>query len=115
MKKKSLPNYIRSHRKRLSLSQNQVSHLIGGTTGDRISRYEHFERAPSLEAALALSILLDEPVHELFGGLYQVQRSQVRRRARNALRATGRQPHTNSAQVEALLKHLSDSPEHHSR
>lgn len=67
----SLPNYLRSQRKRLGLSQDEVAFLLGTQDGAQVSRYESFARVPTLETALALEIILEKPARELFGGLYR--------------------------------------------
>jgi hypothetical protein len=46
-------NYLRSNRKRLALSQDEVAFLLGALSGTKVCRYERFVRTPSLETALA--------------------------------------------------------------
>src|SRR5262245_24848464 len=82
------PNYLRSNRKRLSLSQDEVAFLLGARTGAKISRYEHFVRVPSLETALACEVVFQRSVSELFGGLYQQAEKNVARRAKTLLQRT---------------------------
>jgi transcriptional regulator with XRE-family HTH domain len=77
-----LPNYLRSNRKRLALSQDDVAFLLGGESGTQISRYENFSRVPSLETALACEAIFKRPVSEIFGGLYQKSEREVAERAR---------------------------------
>ncbi|MEJ0091344.1 MAG: helix-turn-helix transcriptional regulator [Limisphaerales bacterium] len=71
-----------SNRKRLSLSQAEVGFLMGNTDGANISRYEHFDREPSLETALALEVIFQRPARELFNGLYQKIEADVVARAK---------------------------------
>ena len=53
---KSLPNYLQSQRKHLSLSQEEVGFLLGIVgmhKGNKVCRDENFTREPSLQDALA--------------------------------------------------------------
>lgn len=77
-----LPNYLRANRKRLALSQQDVAFLLGTQSGAKVSRYENFERVPSLETALACEAIFQKPARELFSGLYQTVEAQVAARAK---------------------------------
>ena len=77
-----LPNYLRAHRKRLTLSQEEVAFLLGTQSGAKTCRYERFVRVPSLETALAYEVIFQKPVRELFGGLYHKVEQEVADRAR---------------------------------
>lgn len=72
-----LPNYLRMHRKRAALSQEDVAFLIGVGNGSQICRYERDALVPNVEAALGLSIILGKSVEELFAGLYARIKSEV--------------------------------------
>jgi transcriptional regulator with XRE-family HTH domain len=81
----SLSNYLRTHRKKSALSQEEVAFLLGGigeSKGSRISRYESCNREPSLAAALAYEIIYGKPVRELFAGLYEQVQLDVAKRAK---------------------------------
>jgi transcriptional regulator with XRE-family HTH domain len=81
----SLSNYLRTHRKRLALSQEEVAFLLGvnGLNKDeQVNRHENFAREPSLEAALAYEAIYGKPVRELFAGLYEEVEQSVANRAR---------------------------------
>ena len=82
-----LPHYLLANRKRLSLSQDEVAFLLGRQSGAKVSRYESFTREPGLKTALALEVIYQKPVRELFGGLYQEVEREVMARAK-ALAAT---------------------------
>lgn len=56
-----------------------------------MSRYERFAREPSLETALALEVIFQRPVSELFGGLYQKVEQEVAARAKLLAARTDRQ------------------------
>ena len=82
---KSLPNYLKSQRKHLSLSQEEVGFLlgIGGMgKGEKVCRDENFARASSLEDALAYEVIYGRPVRELFAGMYQQAAQDVAARAK---------------------------------
>jgi transcriptional regulator with XRE-family HTH domain len=90
-----LPNYLRAHRKRLGLSQEEVSYLLGAKNAAKVCRYERFVRGSSLEAALACEAVFLRPASELFAGLYQKIAKEVAMRAkllarRNARRKSNR-------------------------
>ena len=82
---KSLPNYLKSQRKHLSLSQEEVGFLlgIGGMgKGEKVCRDENFVRVPSLQDALAYEAIYGRPVRELFAGVYQQAEQAVAVRAK---------------------------------
>ena len=89
-----LDNYLRAHRKRSALTQDEVAFLLGSKSGTKVSRYEQFRRLPTLQTALALEILFEAPARELFAGLY--------RRIERA---------TTSRAEELILKLHSDRPD----
>jgi transcriptional regulator with XRE-family HTH domain len=70
----SLPNYLRTNRKQLSLSQEEVAFLLGMKGLDKhekVSRDENYSRVPTLETALAYEAIYGTPIRELFAGLYE--------------------------------------------
>ena len=81
----SLSNYLRTHRKRLSFSQEDVAFLVGVNgmeKGIKVSRDENNAREPSLQTALAYEAIYGTPVRELFAGLYEQAERQVSERAK---------------------------------
>jgi transcriptional regulator with XRE-family HTH domain len=77
---KSLPNYLQSQRKYLSLSQEEVGFLLGirgMNKGAKVCRDENFAREPSLQDALAYEVIYGRPVRELFAGRYQQAEQDV--------------------------------------
>ncbi|MEW6306746.1 MAG: helix-turn-helix transcriptional regulator [Verrucomicrobiota bacterium] len=80
-----LPNYLRSHRKRLAFSQEDVAFLLGAGSGAKVCRYERFVRVPSLETALAFEVIFRKPVRELFAGQYEKVECRVLARAQKLL------------------------------
>ncbi len=82
---KSLPNYLKSQRKQLSLSQEEVGFLlgIGGVNkGEKVCRDENFVREPSLQDALTYEVIYGRPVRELFAGQYEQAMENVAARAK---------------------------------
>ena len=77
-----LPNYLRAHRKRLALSQKELTHLLGAESGAKVCRYERFIREPSLKTALACQVVFKKPVSELFAGIYHKIQGEVAARAK---------------------------------
>lgn len=81
----SLSNYLRTHRKRLALSQEEAAFLLGVNGPDmanKVCRHENFAREPSLQIALAYEVIYGRPVRELFAGLYDEVERTVAQRAR---------------------------------
>ena len=82
---KSLPNYLQSQRKRLSLSQEEVGFLLGirgMNKGEKICRDENSAREPSLQDALTYEAIYGRPVRELFAGRSQQAERDVKARAK---------------------------------
>ena len=75
-----LQNYLLTHRKRSNLKQTDVAFLVGCKSGSKISAYERFVREPNLMTALACEVIFEVPVRELFAGLYDEVREQVKER-----------------------------------
>src|SRR5690348_2590379 len=99
-----LPNYLRSNRNRLGLSQDDVAFLLGARHGAKISRYENFIRTPSLEAALALEVICKRSVSELFGGLYQKAERNVSKRAKKLIDRKAEAPRRRRDTLSELSK-----------
>ena len=77
-----LPNYLRTHRKRAGLSQDEVAFLLGCQSGAKVSRYERLARRPSLETAFAYEAVFGVSARELFAGVYEKVEREVVKRAR---------------------------------
>lgn len=102
-----LPNYLRSSRKRLGLSQEEVAFLLGATNGAKVCRYERFSRRPSLETALACEVIFRTPARELFSGLYQRVNREVSERAKVLAHRIQRcPPTTHMQQKNAALRSI---------
>ena len=81
-----LPNYLRTHRRRLGLSQREVGKLLGDASGTKVSRYENFTRMPNVFTVFACEIVFNQPASELFAGRYEAIRRIVRKRAKQLLK-----------------------------
>lgn len=67
---KHQPNYIRTYRKKLNLTQKELGRLIGCDSREAISRHEWHKQEPTLRTALAYEAIFGIPVSVLFRGLY---------------------------------------------
>jgi len=76
----TIPSYLRTHRKRSGLTQDELADLLGLKSGQTVSRYECLKRSPSLETAFACQILFGAKAHEIYPGLYaKVEKITLRR------------------------------------
>jgi transcriptional regulator with XRE-family HTH domain len=87
-----LPNYLRAHRKRLGLSQDDLAYLLGCRSGTKVSRYERFRRQPHLATVFAFEAIARVPARTLFAGVYVTAERDVVRRAEALLRQLAGQP-----------------------
>lgn len=102
----SLTNYLKTHRKRLSLSQEEVAFLLGfqgESKGVKISRDETFAREPSLQTALAYEAIYGSPVRELFAGMYEKIEADVVARAKILTYRKDRKPNEKKRRALAGL------------
>jgi len=77
-----LPNYIRTHRKRTHLTQNEVAFLLGSKNSAHVCRHERLEQTPNLHTLLAYEILFRTPVRNLFSGTHQDVEQKLTHRIR---------------------------------
>ncbi len=89
-----LLQYLKMHRKRSGLTQEDVARLFGVSTGTMISQYERSERVPTLDAALRLEAIFGVAVVALFRGRHARIRTELRREVRLLLRRTQKVPQT---------------------
>jgi len=81
MNRKSPLNYVRTHRRRWALTQEEVAALLGFDSRTVISRIEQGERLPSLESALALEVLFGTAPRVMFPQFYAEVEETVMQRA----------------------------------
>lgn len=79
-------HYLRSHRKRLGLSQDELAWLMGSASGSKVSKYERFSCEPSLKAVLAYEVVFRVPARELFAGIFEAVQMVTNRRARTLIK-----------------------------
>jgi transcriptional regulator with XRE-family HTH domain len=77
-----IKSYLRTYRKRLGLTQDEIAFLLGCRSGTKISRFEHLARHPNLETALACQVVFGVPAHEIFPGMFAEVEKVVTERAR---------------------------------
>lgn len=85
-------NYLRAHRKRTGLTQDELALLLGCKDGTKVSRYERLCRAPNLETAFACQAIFSVPAHELFPGIYQNVEHVIKKRAELLKKKLGGMP-----------------------
>jgi transcriptional regulator with XRE-family HTH domain len=105
-----LPNYLRSNRKQISLSQEEVAFLLGVNgldKGGKVSRDESYSRVPTLEFALAYEAIYGKPIRELFAGLYEQIARDVSSRAKILSHRVNQTPDPKRQQAlsELALRH----------
>lgn len=81
-----LANYLRAHRKRSALSQDELAFLLGCNGSARISRYERGKQTPHLRLVLGYELLFRTPVRELYGGEAVKVKDNLRKRAKILIR-----------------------------
>ena len=74
----------------MALSQEEVAHLLGTETGEKVCRHERFLREPELRTALAYEVIFRRTVSEIFAGLYQQVEQEVAARARTLVSRSNR-------------------------
>lgn len=74
-------SYVRPHRRRWGLTQQELAFLIGVKSRTAVSRIEGAKRRPSLDAAFLCMLIFNMPAPELFPGLLSELRASIRVRA----------------------------------
>jgi DNA-binding XRE family transcriptional regulator len=80
-----LTNYLRTNRKRLALTQEEVAFLLGSrgeSKGAKVCRHEKFTCESKLRTALAYEAIYQRPIRDLFAGLYRQIEQEVAERAK---------------------------------
>ncbi|MCI0423100.1 MAG: helix-turn-helix domain-containing protein [Acidobacteria bacterium] len=81
MRTLKLPNYLRSYRKRLGFTQDELAFLLCLHSGSKVCRYEQYRQHPSLKTALAYQVVFRASAEELFAGMFQAIQSKSQKRA----------------------------------
>jgi len=77
-----LHNYVRTYRKRASLTQGELAFLLGSESGAKISRIERRSRLPNLRTAFACEAVFGVPAHQIFAGFFDEVESATTTRAK---------------------------------
>jgi transcriptional regulator with XRE-family HTH domain len=78
----NLECYLKTHRRRVGLTQDELATLVGYETGAVVSRLERLLRHPTLEIAYGFEIILEHSPKELFPSLHARVKSEVVARTR---------------------------------
>jgi transcriptional regulator with XRE-family HTH domain len=65
-----LTTYLRTHRKRSGLTQDELAFLLGYRNGDQVSRFEWQSRKLNVETAFGFQAVFGVPAHELLPGSF---------------------------------------------
>lgn len=105
-----LPNYIRTYRKRASLTQEEVAFLLGSKSSASISRHERFKQTPDLQTLLAYEMLFRTPVRNLFSSKHEEVDRKLRHRIRLLIRKLARTGHGRrfTKKIETLTAYLTE-------
>lgn len=76
----SIASYLRSHRLKSGMSQRELAELIGIVEHHQVSNHERSASVPSLLAALSYEAVFGVPAAQLFPGIYETIRANVRER-----------------------------------
>jgi transcriptional regulator with XRE-family HTH domain len=103
-------NFIRYYRRKMGLSQDELSFLLGRKSGSHVSRYERGRREPSLETLLAFEVVFQAHLRDLYPGRAQQVEETVRARAGLLLEQLGDDPGKRK-RLRALLAALYSNKE----
>ena len=73
----TLVNYLRTHRRKAGLLQEECAFLLGLGCPTTVSCFERSSRKPRLETVLAYEILFGESLQKLFAGEYEKVEQEV--------------------------------------
>ncbi len=74
------PSYLKTHRKRWTLTQQELGALLG-VSDDAISRYESLNRMPPLHAVIAAEFVFGHHARRIFPSLYAAVERKIAKRA----------------------------------
>ena len=80
MEKNCFENNLWKYRKIAGLKQKEVAHFLDIKNISQISRWEKGERCPSLKNAFKLSAIYSRPIEDLFPGLYETIKRDIKRK-----------------------------------
>jgi transcriptional regulator with XRE-family HTH domain len=113
MSSRTLPHYLRSHRKAFGLTQKEVGRILGFKNGHSVCQFENFRDIPRLQVMLAYEVLFDTPASQLLAGISEAIRFVVHRRIRSlAAELSKRKPTPATAAKLAVLRAALERPAH---
>lgn len=66
-----LPRYLKTYRLKSGFTQDEIAILAGLSQGSEYSRFENGVRQPAVDMLIALTVILDAPMDELFPALHE--------------------------------------------
>lgn len=70
-------NYLRLHRRKRGLTQEELAFLLGYQSGSKISRLEQIEPAQVLSLDFAFQLLFGVEAREIYPALYEAVRQAI--------------------------------------
>lgn len=80
MTSSSVGTYLRFLRRKSGLTQRQLAQVVGTVTRNQVSRHERSVAAPTLIAAFGYQVVFQEPISDIFPGLYHTVATSVEER-----------------------------------
>lgn len=99
-------NYLRTHRRKIGLTQAEVAFLVGSKNPMTICRYERDSQIPNLETVLAYEYLFQTPPRIIFYGLVERIKQETNKRIEELLRKSEKKPP--HLRQEATITHLTN-------
>ena len=73
--------YLKTYRKRVGFTRDEVAFLTGCVSGSHYSRHEHGYQLPQLQRALMYQIIFSTAVCALYAGVFAETHAEVKKRA----------------------------------
>ena len=89
MKTSRVGTYLRFLRKKHGLSQRALAEILGAVSESQVSRHERSSSLPTILAALSYQVVFNEPVSEIFPGLYHAVEINIEERLEERARELG--------------------------
>jgi len=74
-----MASYLRTHRKRSGLSQQDIATILGTLSRNQVGRHERSLGIPLLLAAIGYEVVFRTSLEDLFPGIYETVRHSVER------------------------------------
>jgi transcriptional regulator with XRE-family HTH domain len=105
MRKQSY-SFVRAHRRRWGLSQNELAVLLGIASSTTVSRIERSVRRPTTTVLVACCILFGLPAPELFSSLHDEIEEVIGTAAKNLYDALEGKTDTQSVRKRRFLEQV---------